>query len=177
LNERFLLVLEAAEAARFDRDWPADRLLVAEIGPGDVVLHAYPTSEEALPKIMDANAAVPVHPAREGRPTLLVEFHREAAILSLVARTMGERLTVEAATDPGGTPSAAPGVVVIATADAALAGLSSGDRLVAEAGPEGVLVVRREVAHRRPRVHWMIRDLAVAVAMFGAFALGLAGGR
>jgi hypothetical protein len=177
LNERFLLVLESDEAARFDRGWPADRLLVAEIGPGDVVLHAYPASEEALPAILDANAGVPVHPARHGRPTILVEFHREAAILSLAARALGERLTVQAADDPPGPPSAEPGVLAIATADAVAAGLSSGDRLVAEAGDDGALVVRREVAPQRPRVHWLMRDLAVALAMFGAFALGLAGGR
>lgn len=177
MNDRFLLVLEPSEAARFDRDWPADRLLVAEIGPGDLVLHVYPASEAALPSILDANAGVPVHPARDGRPTILVEFHREAAILSLAALAMNERLTVADSADPIATRPAMPGAVAIAPADAAAAGLSSGDRLVAEAGEDGTLVVRPDAAPRRPRVHWLLRDLAVAAAMLGAFALGLAGGR
>lgn len=177
MNDRFLLVLEPAEVARFDRSWPADRLLVVEIGPGDVVLHVYPAAEGALTAILDANAGVPVHPARDGRPTVLVEFHREAAILSQAALAMDERLTVDAADDPLVSPPALPGALAIAPADAAAAGLSSGDRLVAESGADGALVVRREAAPRRPRVHWVIRDLAVAAAMFGAFALGLAGGR
>jgi len=176
LNDRFLLVLESPEAARFDRDWPADRLLVAEIGPGDVVLHAYPATEAALPAILDANAGVPVHPARDGRPTVLVEFHREAAILARAALAMGERLAPAPAEHPVGTPPAMSGALAIAPADAAAAGLSSGDRLIAESGADGVLVVRREAA-KRPRVHWLLRDLAVAAAMLGAFALGLAGGR
>lgn len=178
MNDRFLLVLEPSEAARFDRGWPDDRLLVAEIGPGDVVLHAYPASEEALRPILDANVGVPVHPARDGRPTVLLEFHREAAILSHAARAMGERLPSDTVVDTvEGASAAAPGVVAIASADAAASGLSTGDRLVAEAGTDGGLVVRREIAPPRRRVHWLIRDLAVAAAMLGAFALGLAGGR
>ena len=175
MNDRFLFVLEPAEAARLDRRWPDDHVLVAEIGPDDTVRHAYPASEDALGRILDANAAVPVHPAREGRPTILLEFHREAALLSRTRSAMTERRSVEPEA-AGAARVPASDFVAIAIADAA-PGLASGGGLVRETGADGLPVAGREAEHHRSRVHWLLRDLAIAAAMIGAFALGLAGGR
>lgn len=176
MNDRFLLVLEPAEAARLDRCWRSDHMLVAEFGPDDAVLHAYPASEDALARILEANVGVPVHPAREGRSTVLMEFHREAALLARARSAMADRRSVEAEpAEP--TPATVAGEIAIAPADASAADLASGDRLVLETGADGLMVARREAEIRRPRVHWLLRDLAIAVAMLGAFALGLAGGR
>lgn len=180
MNEGFLLVLEAAEATRLDRGWPADHGLMALISADGSVLQVQQVRDDELDGVLTDFRHVRVHPARPGHRTVQLEFSREAAVLSAVGDALPESAPVEApAADMGAPPVATsqPGRIAVARAAAEAAGLSPGDVLALEVDPDGTFAARRIETPRSARIHWAWRDLAIAAAMLGSFVLGLAGGR
>lgn len=180
MTDRFLLVLEAAEASRLQRGWPDDHGLVAMISNEGSILQVQQVRDDELDGVLTAFRHVPVHPARAGHSTVQLEFSREAAVLSAVGDALPESAPVEApAADMVAPPAAIsqPGRIPVARAAAAAAGLSPGDALVREVEADGSFAARRIEMPRRAPIHWIWRDLAIAAAMLGSFVLGLAGGR
>lgn len=177
MNGSFLLVLESAEVARLGCDWPADRLLVADIAGDGSVLRTLGVPDGELDGML-ADRRMPVHPARSGRRTVLLEFSREAAVLSAVKEALARPVPVETSSkETAPCPVPAPGRIAIPRSAAEAEGLSPGDVLVVVLDPDGLFAVRRSETVRPARVHWAWRDLAVAAAMLGSFVLGLAGTR
>jgi hypothetical protein len=180
VNEGFLLVLEAAEASRLERGWPADHGLVALISADGSVLQVQKVRDDELDGVLTAFRHVRVHPARPGHRTVHLEFSREAAVLSAVGDALPECAPVEAPVVDVDAPPAANsqlGRIAVARAAAEAAGLSPGDALALEVDPDGTFAARRIEMPRPARIHWVWRDLAIATAMLGSFVLGLAGGR
>jgi hypothetical protein len=177
VNGSFLLVLEAAEVSRLGCDWPGDRLLVAEVADDGSVLRTLGVPDGELDGML-ADRRMPVHPSRPGRRTVLLEFSREAALLSSVREALAGPATVEATSgEATSCPAPDPGRIAIPRSAAEAAGLSPGDALVVVFDADGLFAVRTPEAPRPARIHWIWRDLAVAAAMLGSFALGLAGAR
>lgn len=177
MNGSFLLVLESAEVARLGCDWPADRLLVAEIADDGSVLRTLGVPDGELDGVL-ADRRMPVHPARPGRRTVLLEFSREAAVLAAVKENLARPAPVETSyRETAPCPAPTPGRIAIPRSAAQAAGLSPGDALVVVLDADGLFAVRRSGTPRTTRVHWAWRDLAVAAAMLGSFVLGLTGAR
>lgn len=177
MNGSFLLVLESAEVARLGCDWPADRLLVADIAGDGSVLRTLGVPDGELDGML-ADRRMPVHPARSGRRTVLLEFSREAAVLSAVKEALARSAPVETSSEETAPyPVPDPGRIAIPRSAAEAAGLSPGDALVVVLDADGLFAVHRSKTVRPSRIHWAWRDLAVAAAMLGSFVLGLAGAR
>lgn len=168
----FLLVLEFGEASQLVPGWPEERLLVAKVGEHDEILSVEALSEIDLAVGLRGPWPPAVHPSRDGSRTVGLAFAREAAIVA--AAVSAARSTLARLDDPASVPTSAPPGLPIDERAARASGMTEGSLLRLVAGPEGglILVPASEGPPRR-RIPWMLRDVAMAAALLGAFAAGL----
>ena len=173
MTNGFLLVLDFGEASRLVPGWPEERLLVAKVGEDDHILSVAPLSEIDLAVALRGPRPTPVHPPRGGTQAVDLVFAREAAIVA--AAVSAARSTLAGLDDPASAPSSDPPTGLPIDEQAArAAGIAAGSLLRLVAGPGGGLIL--VPAPERPpwrRIPWMLRDVALAAALLGAFAAGL----
>ena len=166
----FLLVLEAPEAAKLVPGWPGDRLLVADVGDGTEILSVEPLSEAGLAARLREHDPPPVHPPRAGAGTVDLPFGWEAAVLAAAL----DAARLRHAHPPGPAPEPATPATIAVDAEAArAAGMATGSLLRLVADPDGGLMLVHAPEPPRPRIPWVLRDVATMAALLGAFAAGL----